>query len=300
MKVMRQEKQKERARKLPAWLGAPLVVGAFVALAWWERRRPLRRAAVEPKPRREARNMAVAGAGALVLQLAEAPVIAPLARLVERRGWGLLKRVRLPAWLEIALAVVLLDYTLYVWHVLTHRVPLLWRFHVVHHADLELDASTALRFHFGELALSIPWRAAQVLLIGVTPQALSIWQTLLLISISFHHSNLRLPIKLERRLHRLVVTPRMHGIHHSFVKAETDSNWSSGLTIWDVLHGTLRLDVPQAEIVIGVPAYRDPAELTLDEILIMPFAAERPTWQLPDGREPVRVSSKESPDRLLT
>jgi sterol desaturase/sphingolipid hydroxylase (fatty acid hydroxylase superfamily) len=293
---MRQEKRKERAHKLPAWLGAPLVVGAFVALAWWERRRPLRRDTVEPKLRREARNMAVAAAGALVLQLAEAPVIAPLAQLVERRGWGLLKRVRLPAWLEIALAVLLLDYTLYVW---THRVPLLWRFHVVHHADLELDASTALRFHFGELALSIPWRAAQVLLIGVTPQALSIWQTLLLISISFHHSNLRLPSKLERRLNHFLVTPRMHGIHHSFVKAETDSNWSSGLTIWDWLHGTLRLDVPQAEIVTGVPAYRDPAELTLDEILILPFTAERPTWQLPDGREPVRVSAHESPGRLL-
>ncbi|MFL6209876.1 MAG: sterol desaturase family protein [Pyrinomonadaceae bacterium] len=295
---MRPERRKERAHKLPAWVSAPLVVGAFVALAWLERRRPLRRDTVEPKLRREARNMAVAGAGALVLQLAEAPVIAPLTRLVERRGWGLLKRVRLPAWLEIALAVVLLDYTLYVWHVLTHRVPLLWRFHVVHHADLELDASTALRFHFGELALSIPWRAAQVVLIGVTPQTLSIWQTLLLISISFHHSNLRLPIKLERRLHRLVVTPRMHGIHHSLVKAETNSNWSSGLTIWDWLHGTLRLDVPQAAIVIGVPAYRDPAELTIDEILIMPFTAERPTWQLPDGREPMRSTPLDAHEQL--
>jgi sterol desaturase/sphingolipid hydroxylase (fatty acid hydroxylase superfamily) len=296
---MKRAERKERGRKVATWLGAPLVIGAFAALAWLERRRPLRCAVVEPKLRREARNLAVAGAGALMLQLAEAPVVAPLARLVERRGWGLLKRVGLPVWLEVTLAVVLLDYTLYVWHVLTHRVPLLWRCHVVHHADLELDASTALRFHFGELALAVPWRAAQVVLIGVTPQALSIWQTLLLLSIMFYHSNVRLPFEIERRLNRLVVTPRMHGIHHSCVKVETDSNWSSGLTIWDWLHGTLRLDVPQADINIGVPAYRAPMELTLGKILTMPFGPERPTWQLPDGRQPTRADLSAAPDQLI-
>jgi sterol desaturase/sphingolipid hydroxylase (fatty acid hydroxylase superfamily) len=298
MKRKREDKRQSE-RKVPVWLSAPLLVGAFAALAWLERRRPLRRETREPKLRREARNLAVACVGALALQLVEAPVITPLTRLVERRRLGLLKLVRLPAWLEVALAVVLLDYTLYLWHVLTHRMPLLWRFHVAHHVDLELDTSTALRFHFGELALSVPWRAAQVLLVGVTPRALSVWQTLLLLSIMFHHSNVRLPFAFERRLNRLVVTPRMHGIHHSLIRAETNSNWSSGLTIWDKLHGTLRLNVPQDEITIGVPAYRDPDELTLDEILAMPFAPQRPTWQLPDGREPVRVSLHESPDRLL-
>ncbi len=285
-------------RRVPAWLGAPLIVGAFVALAWWERKRPLRRGQVEPKLRREARNLAVAGVGALVLQLAEAPLVAPLARLVERRGWGLLKRVRLPVWLEVALACGLLDYTLYLWHVLTHRVPFLWRCHVVHHADLDMDTSTALRFHFAELALSIPWRAAQVTLIGVSPRALATWQTLLMLSIMFQHSNVRLPIEVERRLNRLIVTPRMHGIHHSIVKSETDANWSSGLTVWDWLHGTLKLNVPQQAIQIGVPAYRAPRALTLGRILAMPFGPERPTGQLPDGRKPVRVSSNESPDKL--
>ena len=293
-----EEKQSKRQRKVPAWLGASLIVGAFAALAWLERRRPLRAGAVEPKWRREARNMAVASAGALVLQLAEAPLVVPLTRLVERREWGLLKRVRLPAWLEVALACVLLDYTLYVWHVLTHRVPLLWRFHVVHHADLELDASTALRFHFGELALSIPWRAAQVLVIGVTPRALSVWQALLLLSILFHHSNVRLPIAAERRLNRLVVTPRMHGIHHSIVESETSANWSSGLTLWDWLHGTLKLDVPQAAVRIGVPAYRAPVELTVGKILALPFEPQRPTWQLPDGHQPVRAACPDAPEQL--
>lgn len=271
-----------KEKKVPAWLSAPLVLGAFGLLVWLERRRPLRRA-VEPKPLREARNLAVAAAGAVALSVTEKPLAEALTSLVERRRWGLLKIFRLPAWVEVALAVVLLDYTLYLWHVLTHRAPFLWRFHLVHHVDLDLDASTALRFHFAELIVSVPFRAAQILLIGVSPLSFSVWQTFLMLSILFHHSNVRLPVELERRLNRLFVTPRMHGIHHSDVKAETDSNWSSGLTVWDWLHGTLRLDVPQSEITIGVPAYRDARELGLAEILKMPFVEERPAWQLPGG-----------------
>jgi sterol desaturase/sphingolipid hydroxylase (fatty acid hydroxylase superfamily) len=266
------------SRKVPAWLSGALVLGAFGALRWLERRRPLRRE-TESKPVRSARNLACAGASAVALRLLEQPVAARLTALVERRRAGLLKRVSLPVWLEVALAVVLLDYTLYAWHVLTHRVAWLWRFHVVHHVDLDLDATTALRFHFAELAVSVPWRAAQILVIGVSPRAFSIWQTLLMLSILFHHSNVRLPLGLERRLNRLVVTPRMHGIHHSTVRAETDANWSSGLTVWDRLHGTLRLDVPQDELEIGVPAYREPGEVGLTQILTMPFGAQRPAWR---------------------
>ncbi len=277
------------SRKVPGWLGGALVLGALGALVWLERRRPLR-AEREPKFTRAARNLAVAAAGAAVLRLAEKPVAERLTALVERRCWGLLKRARVPKWLEVALACVLLDYTLYLWHVATHRVPFLWRFHVVHHADLDLDATTALRFHFAELALSVPWRAAQVVALGVSPRALSVWQTLLMLSVLFHHSNVRLPAGFERWLNRLVVTPRMHGIHHSTVREETDSNWSSGLTLWDRLHGTLRLDVPQAEVDIGVPAYRDPRELGLADILAMPFGEERPTWRLCGvGAEPARA-----------
>jgi sterol desaturase/sphingolipid hydroxylase (fatty acid hydroxylase superfamily) len=259
-------------RKLPAWIGASLAVGACGALVWLERRRPLRRA-VESKLERNARNLAVAGVAAVALRFAERPVVERLTALVERRGIGLLKQVALPRALEAALAVVLLDYTLYVWHVLTHRVPLLWRFHLVHHADLDLDASTGLRFHFGELIFSVAWRAAQVLLIGVSPRAYAAWQRLLFVSILFHHSNVRLPVEAERRLSLLVVTPRMHGIHHSTVRAERDANWSSGLALWDRLHGTLRLNVAQAEIEIGVPPYRAPGELALSEILKLPFGA---------------------------
>lgn len=274
---------RRRTPEAGRWLGVALVAGAFVALVALERRRPLRRV-VEPPLRRDARNLAIAAAGALAVRMVETPLVAPLTRLVARRRWGLVQMLALPRPLEIALAVLLLDYTLYVWHVLTHRVAALWRFHVVHHIDLDLSASTALRFHFGELVLSTPWRAAQVLAIGVSPRALSTWQTLLLVSILFHHSNLRLSPRLERRLVRILVTPRMHGIHHSAVPAETDSNWSSGLTLWDRLHGTLRLDVPQETITIGVPAYRDPGEVTLGPMLALPFLPERPARRWP-GRE---------------
>lgn len=289
-----------RNRKLPVWLSTPLIVGAFGVLLWLERRRPLRRA-VESKLKRDARNLAMAGISAVALQIAERPILDPLVAQVERRGWGLLKRWRMPLWLEVASALVLMDYTLYLWHVLTHRVPWLWRFHVVHHVDLDLDASTALRFHFAELAISVPWRAAQVTALGVSPLSLSIWQTMLLLSILFHHSNVRLPVKAERWLNRLIVTPRMHGIHHSIVREETDSNWSSGLSLWDRLHGTLRLNVPQQEIIIGVPAYRESQEVTLEKILEMPFGQQRPTWrfQPAGGVAPTRPALPFAPDHLL-
>ncbi len=265
-------------RPPPGWLRIGLGLGAFALLLALETRRPLRRP-VEPKLRRDLRNLAVAAAGVVALRLAERPLVAPLARTVEARRLGLVKRVRLPAWAETALGVALMDYTLYLWHVLTHRMPFLWRMHVVHHADLDLSASTALRFHFAELAASAPWRAAQVLLIGAGPRTLSLWQALTFVSILFHHSNLRLPRRLDRLLTLAIVTPRMHGVHHSDRPEETGSNWSSMLTVWDRLHGTLNLEPPQARIRIGVPAYRDPAELTLGRLLALPFEAQRPTWR---------------------
>ena len=266
----------ERFLKL---LGVSVALGTFGALVWLENRRPLRRS-IESKTVRNGRNLAVAGLSAVALQLFENPVVEPLTKLVERKNFGLLKIIKLPRWLETILAVVLLDYTLYIWHVLTHKLPFLWRFHVVHHVDLDLDASTAVRFHFAEMTISVLWRAGQILIIGASPLSFAAWQTFLFPSILFHHSNVRLPINLERKLNRFVVTPRMHGIHHSTVRAETDSNWSSGLTVWDVLHGTYKTDIPQDEITIGVPAYQNPKEVVLPKILKMPFEQQKPYWQL--------------------
>jgi sterol desaturase/sphingolipid hydroxylase (fatty acid hydroxylase superfamily) len=269
-----------REKNVPGWLGSILVLGTFGVLVLLENRRPLRRS-VESKLRRTARNLAVAMLGAVSVQVAEQPIVRPLARMVERRRLGLLKRFSLPVWLEVALAAALLDYSLYLWHVLTHRVPFLWRFHQVHHVDLDLDASTALRFHFGELMISVPWRALQILTIGVCPLALSVWQTALLLEIMFHHSNVALSPELERWLSGFIVTPRLHGIHHSIVEDEVNSNWSSGLTIWDWLHRTLRADVPQSAITIGVPAYLNPAEVELPEVIEMPFVEQRDSNFLP-------------------
>jgi sterol desaturase/sphingolipid hydroxylase (fatty acid hydroxylase superfamily) len=188
---------------------------------------------------------------------------------------------------------VLLDYTLYLWHVLTHRVPLLWRFHLVHHVDLDLDASTALRFHFGEMALSVPYRLLQVALIGADPAAVALWQVLLVASILFHHSNVRLPAGLERVLVRVIVTPRMHGIHHSDFENETHSNWSSLLSAWDYLHGTLVLSVPQAEVAVGVPPYREPRQVTLGKMLALPFRARGEHWR--DAQGNIRRRSHVAP-----
>jgi sterol desaturase/sphingolipid hydroxylase (fatty acid hydroxylase superfamily) len=259
-----------KQRRYPAVRLGGLVIAAAFALLWVaERKRPLRRT-VESPQRRQARNAAVAALAAATVQLAEVPVVAPVSALTVHRRWGVLGRFR-QGWVRTTLSLLLLDYSLYVWHVLTHRVQALWRFHAVHHVDLDLDASTAVRFHFGELTLSIPWRAAQVVLIGVSPQDLRLWQQAVLVSVLFHHSNLRLPQHVERVLGAFVVTPRMHGIHHSDKETVRNANWSSGLTIWDWLHGTLRTDVPQDAITIGVEGYEAPGDVTLPRILEMPF-----------------------------
>lgn len=271
--------------RLPPWLTGPLIIGVFVLLTWQERRRPLR-TRIEPGIKHGARNLAIAAIGGLTVVAVESPLIQPLARLVEQRRWGLLGALQLPTWAEAVLALLLMDYTFYVWHVLLHRAPLLWRFHAVHHVDLDLDTSTALRFHFGELFVSVPWRAAQVALIGLSPLTFGIWQVWFALCVMFHHSNLRIPIQWERQVNRVLVTPRMHGVHHSNHPEETNSNWSSGLTIWDWLHGTLRLGVPQEQFEIGVPAFQDRGSVVLPKLLLMPFENQPEYWRFPDGRAP--------------
>src|SRR5919107_93316 len=160
-----------KQRRYPAVQLGGLIIAATFALLWFaERKRPLRRR-VERSSTHHARNAAVAALAAATVQLAEMPLVAPVASLVARRKLGMLGRTR-RGWLRTALSLLLLDYSLYVWHMLTHRAPALWRFHAVHHVDLDLDTSTAVRFHFGELALSVPWRAAQVAIIGVSPRDL--------------------------------------------------------------------------------------------------------------------------------
>lgn len=255
-----------------------LTIGLAVTIFAAERWSPLRRR-TQAEPARTARNLVLGALSMATVAAAESPVVVPLARRAQTRRLGLVQRLPLPAWARDGLAFLAMDYTIYLWHVLTHKVPALWRLHLVHHVDLDLDASTALRFHAVDMLVSVPYRAAQVALLGTSPRALQAWRAFFFLSILFHHSNLRLPPRLERRLAWMLTTPRMHGIHHSTVRDETDSNWSSGLSLWDHLHGTFRLDVQQARVRIGVPAYRDPAEIRLRPSLALPFVRQRDAWQ---------------------
>ena len=221
------------------------------------------------------RNLSLGALSLAVMTLLQAPLLEPVATWIVAEDIGLLQNVQWPRWVEITLAVVLLDYTLWWWHWANHRVPFLWRFHLAHHVDRDMDASTALRFHFGELGLSIPIRAAQMTVIGVEPAALWLWQTILFASILFHHSNVRLPLRFERMLVWLFVTPRMHGIHHSQREDETNSNWSSLFTVWDLLHRTFRFDVPDERVQIGIPAYDRADDVTFARVLTLPFRRQR-------------------------
>jgi sterol desaturase/sphingolipid hydroxylase (fatty acid hydroxylase superfamily) len=222
------------------------------------------------------------------MQAVEMPLALTLAEFVETRGWGVLPALRLARPIRVVAGVLLLDYTLYWWHYLAHRLPVLWRFHQVHHLDQEMDATTALRFHFGEITISLAFRAAQIAVIGASPVTVSVWQVFLFLCILFHHSNVRLSVLSERILAHLVITPRLHGIHHSIVSAEVNSNWSSGLTVWDWLHSTLRTEPPQAALTLGVPGFLGSSEPGAVEALTLPFevAGNPPDY---DGM-PVRQS----------
>jgi sterol desaturase/sphingolipid hydroxylase (fatty acid hydroxylase superfamily) len=269
------------------------VLAAFAATFFLEIRRPLRRQ-TQSKLRRDGRNLLMAAMAGTAVAVFEAPLVRRLSQMVHQRGWGFIKLAGLPGWAEVASAVVLLDYTLYIWHVLTHKVPLLARFHRVHHSDLDMDASTAVRFHFGEMILSIPWRAAQVVVIGAAPLSLSLWQALTTAAILFHHSNARLPYEVERWLCRVIVTPRMHGIHHSIIMEETDANWSTIFSFPDFLHRTIRLNVPQDKLVIGLPVLRGEDRLTFGKLMFMPITAGHPALQRPaelmTRKEPLQLA----------
>lgn len=260
-----------------------LTIGGFLAVTFAESRRPLRRR-VEPRLRHAARDVAVGALTALTTVILQRRLISPLTKQTGHRRSGLLPRLAMPKGLRVLGGILLLDYSLWWWHLLNHRVPFLWRFHRVHHVDLDLDSVTGLRFHFGEMALAAVFRSLQLRIIGPEPEAVAIWQTLLQISIVFHHSNTRLDPKLEQWLVGIIVTPRMHGIHHSDFADESNSNWASLFTIWDRLHGTLRLDIPQEEVTIGVPAYSRPQDVTLGRIVVMPAFPTACDWYTPDGQ----------------
>ncbi|MEO8216856.1 MAG: sterol desaturase family protein [Acidobacteriota bacterium] len=267
---------------VPPAVVVTLLAGGFAAVFIAERRHPLRKRVEQQLPH-VGRDVAMLALSALATTILQKPLLAPVARQVQERQLGLLNSIRIPCAIRVILGVLVLDYTLWWWHWANHRVPLLWRFHLPHHVDLDLDSATALRFHFGEMSLSVFFRMAQIRALGPDALSVSIWQVMLMLSIVFHHSNLRLGDAAERTLRKLIVTPAMHGIHHSDFQNETDSNWSSLFSIWDYLHGTARFDVPQSAITIGVPAWENPCDVTLGHVIAMPFGKMRQDWLAGDG-----------------
>ena len=241
-------------------------------------------------------NLAFSAFALATTALLVRPVVQASLGRVADRSFGLVHLVALPAPLRFVVAFLLMDLSFYYWHLLNHRVPLLWRFHNVHHMDPDLDVSTALRFHFGELAFSAGFRIVQILLIGVSAWIYLAYELLFQANTFFHYSNVRLPIRLERALNRVLVTPRMHGIHHSQVQRETNSNYGVVFPWWDRLHRTLGLNVPQSAITIGVPAYSNPEDNRLRDAILLPFREQRDYWRRPDGSPVARDAPLEEAD----
>jgi sterol desaturase/sphingolipid hydroxylase (fatty acid hydroxylase superfamily) len=279
-------------------LAGGVLAAVYVALLIIETQFPLREAK-RPKLKRFFVNVGLSvlalGTGVYIV----APVALALATRSAEASFGLLNVLSLPPTLKFILGFLAMDLTFYYWHRANHVFPIFWRFHNVHHVDQDLDVSTSLRFHFGEVFYSAGFRALQVYLLGIPVLTYLVYEVAFQGATLFHHSNVRLPIKLERALNKIIVTPRMHGIHHSIVKEETNSNYSVIFKCWDVLHGTLRLNIKQADIVIGVPAYMKPQDNKLLNLLILPFRKQREYWRLKNGTQSERRLPSEAKNLLL-
>lgn len=264
--------------------GTPILIAVFIILFFLETIFQLRKR-VQHRWKRIIINFIVSLPAFALLRVLFIPIMIWLAAQNQSWHFGLNYLFAAPLWAKAAISFVLLDYGNYIWHILLHKLPFMWRFHLVHHTDLDLDVTTAFRFHFGELIASVIFRGAAVVLIGVPPFMVLVYEIAFEAATQFQHSNTKLPFQLERFINKLFVTPRMHGIHHSMIKNETDSNYSTIFSFWDRLHKTIRLNIPQNEIVIGVPSYADGTELTIGNLLKLPFTKIRPWKQGNEARD---------------
>lgn len=204
--------------------------------------------------------------GGLYLQVMEI-----VFRQVDGQQLGLLNSYNLPAWLKVMLGIFVLDFTIYIWHLLNHEIPFLWRFHRVHHSDLNMDVSTANRFHLGELLLSGLVRLIVIYSFGITLITYILFEIVVNLSIQFHHSSLRILPAFEKKWMTFFVPPSMHRIHHSVKISERDSNYGVIFSFWDRMMGTMRQQVNQNSIIIGIGSHRDVARLDFLHVLAMPF-----------------------------
>lgn len=256
----------EEITRLGCFLGvlAIVAIGEIIAP-----RRPL----TDNKRRRWFANLSlvVIGTAAVRYFLPILPV--GMAIKAHESGWGIMNAINLPLWSKTILAVVVLDFVIYLQHVLFHFLPLLWRLHRMHHTDLDIDVTTGNRFHPFEIVISTVVKLAAVTFIGPPPVAVVAFEVLLNATSQFNHGNIRLPEALDRWLRLVVVTPDMHRVHHSVIPRETNSNFGFNLPWWDRLSGTYRPRPEQGhtDMTIGLKEFRDPARLTLGQLLIQPF-----------------------------
>src|SRR5713101_9362329 len=263
-------------------LGAFIAV--FTAMALWEAAAP-RRPRSYTRFRRWPSNLAVVALNTAFVRILLPATAVSLALAGERRNWGLLNNLPVPAWMAVVTSVLLLDVAIYLQHVMFHAVPALWRVHRMHHADLDFDVTTGARFHPLEIAISMVIKVAAVAAIGASPQAVVIFEVVLNATSMFNHGNVRIPLAADRRLRWLLVTPDMHRVHHSVIRAETNSNFGFNLSWWDRALGTYRAEPERGHLgmTIGLDQFRDPTELRLDRMLLQPWRGDAGAYPL--GRE---------------
>ncbi len=265
----------------------PLIrLGFFLAIlilmAVWESLAP-RRQLQTSKATRWFSNLGIVFIDTITLRLLVSFSAINTAIFAESAGWGLLNHVASFYWLKVIIGVVVLDLTIYLQHAMFHGLPILWRFHMMHHSDLDFDVTTGVRFHPIEILLSMGIKMIAVSLIGISVLGVLIFEVLLNATSLFNHGNVRLNSSIDRVLRFFVVTPEMHRVHHSVIIRETNSNFGFNLPWWDRLFGTYR-DQPTAghlEMTIGLSQFRDPKGLSLPWLLLLPFS--RNTGKYPMG-----------------
>ncbi len=258
-----------------------LRLSAFIAvltvMAVWEVLAP-RRVRSIPRAGRWPANLGIVVLNTALVRLLLPTAAVGVALSAQAHGWGLFSRYTLPSWAVIVGGVILLDFIIYLQHVMFHAVPALWRLHRMHHADLDIDVTTGARFHPVEIVLSMLIKFAAIAALGVSPAAVVLFEVLLNATSMFNHANARIPLAVEPVLRWLVVTPDMHRVHHSIERDETDSNFGFNLSLWDRLFGTYRAQ-PRAghhAMTIGIADFRDPRQCSrLLGMLAIPFQGNR-------------------------
>lgn len=248
-----------------------IFLAILLAMALWEVAAPRRRREI-PRLLRWTNNLGVVVIDTLLVRLTFPVVAVGLALLAEERGWGLFNVFDVPAWIAVIVAILALDLAIYLQHVMFHAVPALWRLHRMHHADLEFDVTTGLRFHPVEILLSMGIKLAVVAALGPPAVAVLIFEVLLNGTAMFNHSNIRIPLAVDRVLRWFVVTPDMHRVHHSIHPSETNSNFGFNMPWWDRLLGTYRAQPRDGHetMTIGIEQFRTRRDLWLDRMLIQP------------------------------